>query len=196
MYSSSRLCLCSGAAERARRHRMLDQGEAAVGLLAVDHETDADAPQEASLTVLRSNNLRLCRLHLLLLFVRQWSREYRSDGLDELLVQLRVGVADDRLRPAVRPAAALGSNRTPQYPRKRGSAARTSQISSAERLARSDLAAVLGEHSDARRTTCPWSARRPTRGSTGRQQRSAPRRMQPRAIDDGAGLSGPRMRRR
>ena len=37
--------------ERARRHRMLDEREAAVGRLAVDHEAHPDAAEEAGLPV-------------------------------------------------------------------------------------------------------------------------------------------------
>src|SRR5581483_3630069 len=59
--------------ERARRHRMLDQGEALIGLGPVDHEADADAAEKAGLPVIRADDLwrrtlshclRHCCLHV------------------------------------------------------------------------------------------------------------------------------------
>jgi hypothetical protein len=44
--------------QRARRHRMLDEREALGGLRPVDHEADADAPEEALLRVLGADELR------------------------------------------------------------------------------------------------------------------------------------------
>src|SRR6185437_13052061 len=51
--------------ERARRHRMLDEREVLAGLVPVDHETDADAPEEAFQSVIGADQLRSCdfRLH-------------------------------------------------------------------------------------------------------------------------------------
>jgi hypothetical protein len=46
--------------ERARRHRVLDEGEALGGLGAVDHEAHADAPEEALLRVAGADDLRAC----------------------------------------------------------------------------------------------------------------------------------------
>jgi hypothetical protein len=47
--------------ERARRHRVLNQGEPLVGLDPIDHEADANAAEEADLSVLHGNYLRACR---------------------------------------------------------------------------------------------------------------------------------------
>jgi hypothetical protein len=43
--------------QRARRHRVLDEREAALGLVAVDHEAHADHPQRAALAVGRPDDL-------------------------------------------------------------------------------------------------------------------------------------------
>src|SRR4029077_5218843 len=49
--------------ERARRHRMLDQGEAAVGVLAVAHAPASDDSEKSSPSIPGANNLRLRCLH-------------------------------------------------------------------------------------------------------------------------------------
>src|SRR5579864_601908 len=53
--------------QRARGHRVLDHGEGAVRVLAVNHEPDADAPQEPSLAVARPNDPCYRRRHRLLI---------------------------------------------------------------------------------------------------------------------------------
>jgi hypothetical protein len=52
------------SSERTRRHRMLDQREAAARLVGVDHEPDADAAEESGLAVLWSHDPGRDRLHL------------------------------------------------------------------------------------------------------------------------------------
>ena len=55
--------------ERPRRHRMLHEREALARLVPVDHEANADRPEEALRSFVRAHDLRACRsrLHLVLL---------------------------------------------------------------------------------------------------------------------------------
>ena len=49
-----------GSGERVGGHRVLDEREPIVGLAAVDHEANADAPEEAGLTVVRPEHACRC----------------------------------------------------------------------------------------------------------------------------------------
>ena len=56
-----------GGGERPRAHRVLDEREPVAGLHAVDHESNADAAEEAVLGVLRADDLGCGGLHFSLL---------------------------------------------------------------------------------------------------------------------------------
>ena len=104
--------------ERARRHRVLDEREAAAGLVAVDHEPDADAAEEARLAVLRADHLRCRRLPSSVSFHRTVvSREILQD--DRPVCQYSVD-SHDRSKapiPDEAPRRARGGRRGGASPR-------------------------------------------------------------------------------